>query len=115
MNHSFPKSLRLQNKRQFREALHRGKRWKGSLLIIDLKRNRHQQSRLGITVAKRYGTACRRNRFKRLVREAFRLHRRQLPNSIDIIVRPLQGRQSIEFEGVVKELIAGTKLALTTH
>jgi len=44
--------------------------------------------RLGITVSKKQGDSVKRNRFKRLVREAFRLFRPQDIGGIDLNVRP---------------------------
>lgn len=44
--------------------------------------------RLGITVTKKFGKAHDRNRFKRIVRESYRLLRPQIRSSLDIIVRP---------------------------
>lgn len=46
-----------------------------------------QSARLGLSISKRVGNAPLRNRWKRLIREAFRKQRDQLP-ICDYIVRP---------------------------
>jgi ribonuclease P protein component len=45
-------------------------------------------SRLGIVISRAYGNAVRRNRFKRLVREVFRLNKSALSPGVDLIVMP---------------------------
>jgi ribonuclease P protein component len=44
--------------------------------------------RLGLSVSRKYGPAHRRNRFKRLCREAFRLTRNDLPAGLDLVIIP---------------------------
>lgn len=67
-------------------------------------------SRLGITVTKKIGTAVRRNRVKRLVREAFRLDPALLPNGIDLVVIAKEGAPTLVLADVQAEWAAVRKL-----
>ena len=62
----------------------------GRLLIFGYE-NGLSHPRLGLSVSRKLGGAVVRNRWKRLIREAFRLSRRQLPAGIDLVVIPRQG------------------------
>ena len=50
-------------------------------------------ARLGLSVSRKVGGAVIRNRWKRLLREAFRLNRQKLPTGIDLIVIPRAGKE----------------------
>lgn|ERR1700733_181690 len=88
MRHRFPKSARLRNRCEFLKLSSNSQRYIGQLIVIDLGLNDNRRSRLGITVTKKYGNSCKRNRFKRIVREAFRLYKFHLPQGRDVHVRP---------------------------
>lgn len=67
-------------------------------------------SRVGITVTKKIGTAVRRNRVKRLVREAFRLDPALLPDGIDMVVIAKDGAPTLALADVQSEWAGVRKL-----
>ncbi|MHC4245425.1 MAG: ribonuclease P protein component [Planctomycetota bacterium] len=81
---------RLKGRTAF-SAVHAGRtrRESGPLLVYALP-NGLERLRLGLSVGRRCGNAVRRNRFKRLLRETFRLNRQSWPVGYDllVVVRP---------------------------
>lgn len=84
----FPKSRRLKTRDEFRRIKKYGKRITGRMVFFDVLSEKFPYRRLGLTVSKRFGNALLRNRFKRLIREAFRLTQYQLPQGLILHVTP---------------------------
>jgi ribonuclease P protein component len=57
-------------------------------LIVYAARNDLPHNRLGLSVSRKFGGAVRRNRLRRLYREAYRLTRHQMPAGLDLVVIP---------------------------
>jgi ribonuclease P protein component len=57
-------------------------------LLVFGRKNELPYSRIGLSVGRSVGNAVTRNRWKRLLREAFRLQRSELPEGIDLVVVP---------------------------
>lgn len=76
----------IKENRDFRRLYHRGKSAANSYLVLYASKNRLGYSRLGITVSVKLGGAVVRNRMKRLLREAYRLHERELPAGWDFVL-----------------------------
>lgn len=74
-------------------------------MIIDVRQNNTSCTKLGITVSRRYGIAVQRNRFKRLVREAFRLCRDKLLVGLDLNIKPRSAALHAKLSDIQAELL----------
>jgi ribonuclease P protein component len=96
--------MRLAHARQFQAAFARRCSVSDDRLIVYAIHNELSHPRLGMTVSRRHGPAVVRNRWKRLVREAFRLSQHELPAGIDLVVLPRMA-QGAELAAVRESLV----------
>ena len=85
---SFPKQLRLRSRTDFRQVYERRCSVADGMLRLVGRLNERDFSRIGLSVSREVGGAVVRNRWKRLLREAFRLSRDRLPVGLDFIAIP---------------------------
>ena len=88
MDNHFPKSLRLRSTGQFQKVFAARCSAADNTLILFAVPNELPHCRLGLAVSKKTGNAVVRNRWKRLIREAFRTSQAELPGSFDFVVLP---------------------------
>jgi ribonuclease P protein component len=103
---SFPSSMRLSGKLAFAKTYETGiSRTRGPLKLFGSP-NGLTFARLGLSVSRRVGSAPRRNRIKRLLREAFRLlpQSRSLGYDLIIVVRPHEPLSLAAYQKLLAEL-----------
>ena len=101
---TFPNTARLRRQYQF-DSVYRGKHYAGDgVLVIRAIRNDLGHTRLGLSVSKKVGNAVVRNKWKRIIREAFRKQKADIPLRMDIVVRPKKGAVA-DYHDVYKSLL----------
>lgn len=101
--------MRLRSRYQFKRMAHIPNKYTGKWIIVKVRPNKDHCPKLGITVTRRFGKSHFRNRFKRLVREAFRLSYHQFFEGLDILVQPRTLALSAHMEDIRLELIEALK------
>jgi ribonuclease P protein component len=87
----FPKRLRLLRPTDYRRVLDARRSVSNRTIRLCGIPNDLGHPRLGLTVSRKVGNAVARNRWKRILREAFRLTQHELP-SLDIACIPCSSR-----------------------
>lgn len=102
------KCHRLKGSKRFLEIRRRGRTLVHPLLVMMVMPNELSLSRFGFVAGRRLGKAVKRNRARRLMREAIRLRLPTIAPGYDVIVvarQPMQNATFAEVEQAVERLL----------
>ncbi|TWT44296.1 Ribonuclease P protein component [Phycisphaerae bacterium RAS1] len=110
----FPRSARIVRGGDYQRIIKHGVRITDGVLVIWAVANGLPHARLGLVVGRKHGNAPRRNRVKRLIREAFRLSRHNLPPGIDLVCAPAGSAETLETRPLTLQCCRESLEALAT-
>ena len=127
---TFPRRLRILLGRDFERVMRSGRKAHTRNLIVFAAGRETPEPRIGLAVGRKVGNAVCRNRWKRLIREAFRLKLKAMLPGVDLVVavkaasadagrgagagskrtsRPQGARRAPGLAGVQAELLEGLR------
>ena len=78
MDRALRPAQRIRDGGDFRRLLRKGRRWRAALFLFYFHPNDYGFHRIAVTTSRASGCAVRRNRIRRVLREAFRTNRPDL-------------------------------------
>jgi len=101
----FPRACRLVRRVEY-DAVYRDARRRTSReFTVFIRPNGLALSRFGWSIKKALGSAVRRNRIRRRLREILRLHRQEIAMGWDIVIHPRSSAATAEFSPLAAELL----------
>ncbi len=99
------KTIALKENHEFRRLYHRGTSSVGRHLVLYCRKNRLGHNRLGLTVSAKLACAVKRNRVKRLFREAYRLHEDEFATGVDLVLVARARAVGATYQEIEKSLL----------
>ncbi len=98
--------MTLKENHLFSRAYRKGRCFSGKYIAVYVLKNRENTKKLGITVSKSRGNAVKRNRVKRIIREAYRVFHPFIKEGNIIVIVARQPCVDAHVSVVVSELEA---------
>jgi len=100
-----PSNYRLRNNYDFRNVYRKSHSFATKYLVLYLKKNNTNQTRIGFSISKKIGKATKRNYLKRQLREIIRHNLDNIQNGFDLIFVARQKIIELEYHELEKNII----------
>jgi ribonuclease P protein component len=100
-----PRQCRVVRRSEYDAVYREGRRRSSREFTVFVRTNGLEFSRFGWSVKRALGTAVRRNRIRRRLREILRLHRQEIAPGWDIVIHPRSSAATADFSALVQELL----------
>ena len=101
----FPRASRLLRRADYDAVYREGRRRSSREFAVFLRPNALELSRFGWSIKKALGSAVKRNRMRRRIREIIRLHRQEIAPGWDIVIHPRSSVTTAKFSALSEELL----------
>ena len=98
------KTVSIKKNSDFLKAYKKGKFYVGKLMVLYFRPNGMEFNRLGITASRKLGGSVKRNRFRRLIKENYRLLEDNIKCGFDFVIVAREAAILPDFSHVRKEM-----------
>ncbi len=100
--------LSLKKSSEFQRLFKSGKWYGDGVLSIYIEKNSKDSNRVGVAVGRKIAKSVKRNRIKRLIKESYRIHEKEINQGYNIIVvcKKDIDVEKINFNEIEKNLVS---------
>lgn len=102
--YKFPKTEHLTKRWEFLRVYAGNEKYIGESVVLHVLRNQPDR-KAGILVSKKTGIAVKRNRIKRLIREAYRLNKNLLQPDIHLVITAKPDIKELKYKAIEEDIL----------
>lgn len=105
------KVYRLRNNMEFKKVYNGGKNYWNRNLVLYVRKNNLENSRVGYSITKKIGNSVVRNKVRRRMKEIYRLNFNNIKSGYDIILIPKKNIVDISYRELESAMLHILKLS----